>query len=130
MDRLFLDANVLFSAAYRPSAGVCKLWQLTEVELTTSAYAAEEAYRNLDPRKHSELDNLLRSVKVLTAAPPDRPLKSASDLPEKDRPILLSAVNAKATHLITGDYQHFAKYYGKTIEGVVIMSPGDYLLKR
>jgi len=28
MDRLFLDAHVLFSAAYRPNAGLLKLWKL------------------------------------------------------------------------------------------------------
>ena len=47
MDRLLLDANVLFSAAYRPAAGVARLWELERVELLTSAYAAEEARLNL-----------------------------------------------------------------------------------
>jgi len=28
MDRLFLDANVLFSAVYRPNPGLLKLWKL------------------------------------------------------------------------------------------------------
>ena len=46
-DRLFLDANVLFSAAYRPAAGIARLWAFKKVELTTSAYAAEEARVNL-----------------------------------------------------------------------------------
>jgi hypothetical protein len=30
MDRWFLDANVLFSAAYRSEAGLLRLWQLKE----------------------------------------------------------------------------------------------------
>lgn len=48
-------------------------------------------------------------------------------LPEKDRPILLAAIEAKATHLLTGDLKHFSSYYGKTIEGVLILPPSDYL---
>jgi uncharacterized protein len=47
MDRLFLDANVLFSAAYRPDAGLLQLWKLEDVALCSSHYAAEEARLNL-----------------------------------------------------------------------------------
>jgi predicted nucleic acid-binding protein len=47
MGRLFLDANVLFSAAYRPEAGLVRLWTLKDVVLCTSHYAAEEASLNL-----------------------------------------------------------------------------------
>ncbi len=35
MDRLFLDANVLFSAAYRDDSGLQRLWDLSDVELVT-----------------------------------------------------------------------------------------------
>lgn len=47
MTRLFLDANVLFSAAYREDAGVRRLWSASNAELVTSDYAVEEATRNL-----------------------------------------------------------------------------------
>ena len=47
MDQLFLDANVLFSAAYRPGAGLLALWKLKNVRLCTSHYALEEARLNL-----------------------------------------------------------------------------------
>ena len=47
MDRLFLDANVLFSAAYRPNAGLLRLWRLPDVVLCTGRYALEEARTNL-----------------------------------------------------------------------------------
>jgi hypothetical protein len=46
-DLLFLDANVLFSAAYRENAGLLKFWQLKFIKLISSAYAIEEARRNL-----------------------------------------------------------------------------------
>ena len=48
-------------------------------------------------------------------------------LPEKDRPILLAAVRAGATHLITGYFAHFGPYYGKRIGGVLILPPARYL---
>ena len=47
MDRVFLDANVLFSAAYLESSGLARLWQLADAELLSSDYAIEEARRNL-----------------------------------------------------------------------------------
>jgi uncharacterized protein len=47
MDRLFLDANVLFSAAYRPDAGLGQLWKLEGAILCSSHYALEEARINL-----------------------------------------------------------------------------------
>jgi hypothetical protein len=42
-------------------------------------------------------------------------------------PILLAAIEARATHLLTGDIRHFGLYFGKRIEGIRIMLPGEYL---
>jgi hypothetical protein len=47
VDRVFLDANVLFSAAYIEGSGLARLWQLADAELLSSDYATEEARRNL-----------------------------------------------------------------------------------
>jgi hypothetical protein len=41
-------------------------------------------------------------------------------LPEKDVPILVGAIEARATHLISGDLQHFGLYSGNRIEGILI----------
>jgi uncharacterized protein len=46
---------------------------------------------------------------------------------KKDKPILLAAMEARATHLITGDVQHFGPCFGKRIEGILILTPADYL---
>lgn len=127
-DRLFLDANVLFSAAYRPDAGLLRLWKLSKAIVVSSAYAVEEARRNLDtPRQRDRLDALLRKVEVSTSQPADRTIGGLADLPAKDSPIMLAAIGAQATHLITGDYRHFGQHYGKLVEGVLITAPGDYL---
>ena len=59
MERLFLDANVLFSAAYRSEAGLQELWKLKRVVLCSSRYALEEARINLDEESQRVLLNRL-----------------------------------------------------------------------
>jgi len=131
VDRLFLDANILFSAAYRPEAGLRRLWGLTDVELITSAYAVEEARRNLEtPDQRAALSELLDAVTILAVPPSSPPLPPAVELPENDRLILAAAIGARATHLLTGDVKAFGKYYGQTVEGVLILPPATYLRAR
>lgn len=83
--------------------------------MITSAYAIEEARRNLDcPKQRKVLEALLVSIGVvLTAASTDHSLFSSVKVPDKDRPILLAVVSAGATHLLTGDFRHFGLYYGE-----------------
>jgi predicted nucleic acid-binding protein len=129
VDRVFLDANVLFSAAYRSDARVRDLWDLDDAKLVTSSYAVEEARRNLDrPEQREELEKLIERMEVVTSSPPERRLRIA--LPQKDLPILVGAIESKSSFLITGDVTHFGRYFGKRIEGVMILSPSDYLLRR
>lgn len=133
MDRLFLDANVLFSAAYRENAGVRRLWQLPETELLTSSYAVEEARRNLSTaEQRAELNELLETVCVsnLLADPAGHPEIEGSVLPEKDLPIVRAAVASECTHLITGDRKHFGHLFGKEIAGVRIVRPAEHLAGR
>lgn len=125
-----MDANVLFSAAYREDAGVRRLWGLPETELVTSAYAVEEARRNLgSAEQRADLDKLLMAVRVtnLLADPAGRPEIEGSGLPEKDLPILRAAVAVSATYLISGDRQHFGHLFGRTVAGVLVARPADYL---
>ena len=131
MDRLFLDANVLFSAAYRPDAGVARLWKIPGAALVTSSYAVEEARRNLPGEDQlARLEGLLKKMEVGEAMmlPPD--LRGEVDLPEKDWPVLGGAAAAGATHLITGDLRHFGRYLGKRPLRILIMKPADYLQSR
>jgi len=127
MDRLFLDASILFSAAYRPDAGLRRLWRLPGATLITSTYASLEAHRNLNDKQSADLDILLRDVEVKDLIPTAHLIE---ELPDKDRPILIAAVGAKATHLITGDITHFGALFGRKLKGVLILSPADYLSKR
>ena len=130
MDRLFLDANILFSAAYRLQAGLRRLWELGDVDLVTSSYALEEARVNLqEPMQRERLEQLAHTMRI-TASFVNRPLPEGVTLPDKDRPILLAAIDAQATHLLTGDFRDFGPYYGHVVEGVLILPPADYLRSR
>ena len=128
MDRIFLDANVLFSAAYRPNAGLARLWQLDKVELVTSDYAAQEATVNLTEKdQRVRQTKLLEKVRMITAV---APLPPGVQLPEKDQPILQAALQAQATHLLTGDKEHFGPYFGRNLGGVLVLPPAEYFERR
>jgi uncharacterized protein len=126
MDRLFLDANVLFSAAYHPGAGLLRLWKLRSVVLCSSRYALEEARANLTTEsQHSRLAELSDGLQLFESEPGELP--RGVSLPDKDMPILLAAIAARATHLITGDLRDFGPLFGKKVAGVTILPPADYL---
>ena len=134
VDIVFLDANVLFSAAYRPDSGLRRLWHLQGVRLVSSLYAVEEARRNLaDPPQRDALEVLLTSMTLSAEAPSVDPGLSATtppSLPEKDRPSFKAAVATGATHLLTGGLRHFGSLFGERVEGVLVLPPGEYLRRR
>jgi len=125
--RVFLDANVLFSAAYRQGSGLRRLWDLEGIELVTSEYAAVEAARNLaETEQKLRLEKLMAGVELVEEAPAAAHALAA-ELPEKERPILTAAVHARATHLLTGDLRHFGPFLGRRLHGVLVLTPGAYL---
>ena len=126
-DRAFLDANVLFSAAYLEDSGLQRLWSRKHSVLLTSGYAAEEARHNLETDERRErLTRLLKGVEVLPEA---GPIPGSDDwqLPEKDVPIMAAAIQGGATHLITGDVRHFGHLMGTRVGGVLVMRPATFL---
>jgi uncharacterized protein len=126
--RLFLDANILFSAAYSPNSGLAKFWKLPNVVLCSSRYAVEEARLNLaTAAQRDRLQSLTPKLELVDAIVSSGTLLSEISLPEKDRPILLAAVAARATHLITGDLRHFGPFFGKSVRGILILTPSTYL---
>ena len=132
MDRVFLDANVLFSAAYLPDSRITLLWSLPGVTLLSSHYAVNEATSNLAlsrPSSISKLSDLLKAVESV-GQPLAGSISFEVEIVEKDRPILESAIGASATHLLTGDRRHFGHLLGKTILGTQILVPSEYLQSR
>ncbi len=127
MERVFLDANVLFSASWCEGAGLLALWDRADVRLITSGYAAEEARRNLDTAvRRSRLEKLLASVEIVVDAPGE-PLPRGVRLPGKDEPILRAAIAAGATHLLTGDLRDFGHLLGRRVGRVKVQTPGEFL---
>jgi predicted nucleic acid-binding protein len=132
LDRIFLDANVLFSAAYREDSGLGRLWQLEDAELLTSAYMIEEARRSLALDRQPALARLEPLALKLTLIRPPRNLKLPGSirLDSKDQPVLLAAIHGKADFLLTGDGRHFGHLYGRRIEGVLVLRPSEYFERR
>lgn len=126
-DRIFLDANILFSMAYG-SPGLNRLWEWAGEKLCrlfASNYVVEEARRNLSgPEQIQKLETYLSRIEIVSDVDPTIPCPIG--LPEKDRPVLLTAISIKADYLLTGDQTHFGKYFGKTVSGVRICPPRDY----
>jgi len=125
--RVFLDANILFSSAWLEGSGLARLWRLPEAALVTSRYAMAEAERNLESSEQRARLHAPASKLTLVDAPQQGALPAGVQLVAKDAPILLAAIEARATHLLTGDRAHFGALYGKTIAGVKILAPGEYL---
>jgi len=125
MDRVFLDANVLFAAAWRSDAALQRLWELDNAELLASKYAIAEARRNLEtPAQRGRLTRLLRKVRRVEDEHFTLPRNVR--LPEKDMPILLAAIDGGATHLLTGERDHFGPYFRQEIGGMLILPPAEY----
>lgn len=130
--RLFLDANILFSAAKTEGAVHRLLHLLREKghELVVDGYVIAEARRNLEvkfPGATDSLQRLLGNVSAAAKAPPPLPPQLYPELPEKDRPVLAAAILQRCDVLLTGDKTHFGSLYGKTIAGMMIHSPATLM---
>ncbi|MBU2053839.1 MAG: PIN domain-containing protein [Proteobacteria bacterium] len=130
-DRIFLDANILFSMAWG-SPALSRLLALAEAGacvLVASRYVSEEARRNLESPEHqAALRKILAQVEV--AADMDPGLPCPADLPEKDRHVLMAAIAGRADVLLTGDRLHFGAFFGRRLQGVRIMTVRDYFQTR
>lgn len=134
--RLFLDANVIFSAAHNPDGRARALFTLQgmgECHLLASAYALEEARRNIAlkyPSRITDLEALARELGQVPEAQAQAVARARDlGLPPNDAPILGAAVAARADMLVTGDRTHFGQLYGKTIEGVEVVSLAEALAR-
>jgi predicted nucleic acid-binding protein len=132
--RVFLDANVLFSAAYREAGSVRAFFALANAgacTLVASAYAIEEARRNIalkHPRRVSDLEALVAAVETCPEpSPATLAWASKAGLREKDAPILAAAVDAHCHILATGDRTDFAPLFGRRVRGTLVMLPVDVI---
>ena len=132
--KLFLDANVLFTAAHNPggkAAFVIELAGQGHWDVVTSSFAIEEARRNLEaklPEVISEFEVLVSDVDVVPGVFNEA---CPIDLPEKDVPIFLSAAGARCTHLLTGDLKDFGRFMNvpKQTSGILLQTVAEFLSK-
>ncbi len=126
--RVFLDANILFSAA-KSDGAVRQLFNLladARHECWVDEYVVIEARRNLaakDPDALALFETLLGRTRISPAQAPGPELKLVNWLPEKDRPLLAAAMRLRCDALVTGDQRHFGAAYGKVFGGVAIHTP-------
>ncbi|MCY3775290.1 MAG: DNA-binding protein [Candidatus Aminicenantes bacterium] len=130
--RLFLDANVLFTAAHNPrgkAALVIELSRQGHWEISSSAYAIEEARRNLERKLPEFVRNLDVFSDVLQIAPHAVGLEFPHWLPTKDQPIFRAAVTCRATHLLTGDLNDFGAFMNQPekTSGIRIQTVASFL---
>ncbi len=133
--RIFLDANVLFSAA-KSAGAIRRLVHDLHAEghvLVADAYVATEARRNLSAKADTDaanyLEALLGQIEVSQVHDPTSMGSAAFWLPDKDRPVLMAAIALKCDALVTGDRTHFGPGFGKTYDGVTVFSPAQLAQK-
>lgn len=137
--RLFLDANVIFSAAHREEGRAQDLVALARAgrcQLLTSTYALKEARRNLEVKSEefeARLVDTLAQTTIVGEAPAALVNWAQEQrLPSKDAPVLAAAVHATVDLLVTGDNRHFGHLFGHIVRGtrvVTLASALDIVLK-
>ena len=130
--RVFLDANILFSAALG-GASFDLLWELGRagrIGLVASPHCVAEARRNLERRRPDALPAFLR---LLTHVEPvgdaAHPTAAAlALLPEDDALVFDAAAAARADVLLTGDLRHFGALTTRDDLGLRVRTVREFLL--
>ena len=132
MIRLFLDSNVLFTAAHNPEGKASLVIDLAAAgnwEVVTSAYCLAEARLNLERKHPAALGRMSEILRIVYLVPDVAGERCTLLLPEKDRPVFASAQRCKATHFLTGDRRHFGQHMNipKETMGIVVQTAADFL---
>lgn len=135
MTRLFLDSNVLFTAAHNPEGKASLVIELAgsgSWEVVSSAYCMAEAHMNLELKYPASLGRLGALMRTVRRVPDVAAERCELPLPEKDKPIFAAARRCSATHLLTGDRRHFGAYMNNPGEtkGITIQTVADFLRER
>jgi len=133
--RIFLDANILFTAAHNPdgkAALVIELGRAGIWRLATSPYAAEEARRNIArkfPACFERLVTLLDEIGLVADTPA---IPGPAGLPQKDVPIFRAALGCRADVLLTGDVRDFGFLMNapEKAGGLLIQTVAEFLASR
>ncbi len=132
--RVFVDADALFAGAAAPSDHgaslvILRLAEITLIEAVTSQQAVTEAERNLGEKLPQALPAFRLIVSRCLRVVPDPQLgellahEGRAD--PKDLPILVAAVRAGCSWLVTFNTRHFQPGH----PDVIVLRPGDFVLR-
>ena len=130
--RVFLDANVLFTAAHNLSgkaAFVITMGSEGLFQLSTSAYAREEARRNHERKAPDSMSRFRQQLSAIRLVADNPAIPCPADLAEKDWPIYRAAHACKANVLLTGDHRDFGFLMNapELADGLLIQPVADFL---
>ena len=130
--RLFLDANILFTAAHNPKGKarlVIELGTQGYWELFSSPYALEEARRNLERKFSRTLNDLGTLQHGIDLVEHHAGLAFPERLAQKHQPIFQAALACRATHLLTGDLRDFGPFINQPENtfGICIQTVAEFL---
>jgi len=113
--KVFLDANIWFSAAISIQGGsflICRLAEAGLIQVFANNHVLEEAERNLllkSPNKLVDFFSLIRNTepKLNPASPSSTLIEKLTGLmPVKDMPVIAGALSAEADFLVSLDKKH------------------------
>ena len=123
--KVFLDANVWFSASISSKGGsflICRLAEAGFIQALANYHVLEETERNLllkAPNKLADYSRLMKTVvPKLNSAIPSNALiqKLAGLVPAKDMPVIAGAVGTTADFLVSLDKKHILQPKLKTLD--------------
>ena len=135
--RLFLDSNVILSGLLSDRGApriILDLLNLGFPFLTgsTGRYNLIEIERNLKKRMPGVWPVYKRylprlNLTVIPVPHPEELRGFSGKMVDKDIPVLVSAIRAKADFLITGDKRHFGKLKGIEKYQLTIVTPSEFV---
>jgi putative PIN family toxin of toxin-antitoxin system len=137
VNRVFLDSNVIISGLLS-AKGVPRIildllcLHLPQLHGMTGAYNMMEIERNLARKLPAALpvfqEYLPRMNLEIVPLPLSEKLEPWFDVtPDKDVPVIVSAVNGKADFLVTGDTTDFGALMGRDDLPLRVLIPADFV---
>ena len=136
LPKVFLDANILFAAAYSSRGGsreIIRKGIAGELVIIVSSTVLEEAIRNLQQKAPTAVETFMRFVGSLDPQITEEPSKKEVEeigqyINPEDAIVLAAAIKAGADYFVTLDKRHFLKdsRIGKKAK-LKILSPRQFL---
>lgn len=137
--KLFVDANVFFSAIKSSRGGSAEVFKLAEykiIKIAVSSLVLFEARRNIAKKLPStkifDFFNLINDIgfEITNVDKKKSISKYGQIIASKDASVLAAAIESKSDFLITLDRKHFMSPKIKKVKlPIKILIPGDFLQK-